>query len=69
VAGNLAAIPNPRPLLNLDKRADLHVIADLTPIQVRETKDADAFAQLDVRRDLLKWRTLAHQSGFANLQI
>jgi hypothetical protein len=59
VAGNLAAIPNPRALLNLYKRADLRVIADLTTIQVRKTEDADTLAQLYIRSNLLK-RWLAH---------
>src|SRR5262249_8252137 len=51
VAGDLAVAPDPGVLLDLDKRADLGVITNLTAVQVDELREFDVLAQLDVGSD------------------
>src|ERR1019366_2803972 len=48
VAGDLAVAPHPGVLLDLDKRADLGVIAHLAAVQVDEPGELDVLTQLDV---------------------
>ena len=52
MARDLAAIADPRALLNLDERADLCLVADLAAVEVDEGKDPNVSAQLNVRSEL-----------------
>jgi hypothetical protein len=54
VTRNLATVANLDPLLNLHKRSDLHLIANLTPIKVRETVNANIPSQLHIGGNPLK---------------
>src|SRR5437899_3972647 len=54
VAGNLAAAPDFRALLNFHERANLYLVADLTAIKVGEPIKPHALAQLYVRCDSLE---------------
>src|ERR1035441_5595228 len=62
VAGNFAAAPDFRALLDFNERADLHIIADFTPVKIGETEDANVSSQLDIRRNPLERLVgLAHE--------
>src|SRR4029077_17051027 len=47
-AGDFAVAADPGVLLDLDKRADLGVIANFAAVQVDELREFDVLAQLDV---------------------
>src|SRR5207344_2472603 len=51
VGGDLAALPDLRVLLDLDKGPHLAPVADLAAIEVYEPKDLHAAPELDVGRD------------------
>lgn len=53
VAGNLAPVADLRAFLDFHECADLHLVADLAAVQVRETVNPNVFAQLHVGGDLL----------------
>jgi hypothetical protein len=38
VAGNLAPVADPHPLLYLNERANLYIIANLAPVKVHESE-------------------------------
>jgi hypothetical protein len=51
VAGNLATVSHTHTLLDLDKCADLDVIANLAAVKVRECVDLYPLSQLYIRGD------------------
>jgi len=48
MTGDFTTVPNLRPFLDLDKGADLDVVADFTSVKINETIKADIPAQFDV---------------------
>ena len=68
---DLATSSDSRALLNLDKRADPCLVANLAAIKVDEGKDLDVATEPDVWRDsLIIWRLTVHRrtgSAAANL--
>ncbi len=50
----LQRAPIRAPFLDLDERADLDVVANLAPVEVGKTVNADALAQFHIRGDLLE---------------
>jgi len=51
VAGDFAVAPDLRVLLDLDKRADLGVIANLAAVQVDERREFDVLPKFDIGSD------------------
>src|SRR5437588_12459795 len=54
MARNLAAISNPHAFLNFHESADLHIVSEFAPVQVREREDFDALAEFYVGRNPLE---------------
>jgi hypothetical protein len=51
MTGNFAAIANAHSFLDLDERANLHIITDFTTVEIGEGVDLDALPKLNIRRD------------------
>src|SRR5207253_1383563 len=60
VAGNLAAAPDPRILLNLDEGPDFGFVANFTTVEVNEFGELYVFSELDGRGDR---NELAHSAS------
>src|SRR5207302_10627 len=53
VTGDFAPTANPGSLLNLDKRANLNVVADFAPVKIRKAVDAHVFAEFHIPPNVL----------------
>jgi hypothetical protein len=57
VAGDLAAIPHSRPLLNFNESANLYLVADFATIQIGEPENLNPSPQLNVSGNALERMT------------
>ena len=62
VARDLAVLPDPGVLLDLDKGADLGIVTHLTPVEVDELEDFNVLAKLNIGCNRYKFHQNPHKN-------